>query len=84
MCIFFRKRHCYDFYKNVIIVQLLKEYLTDSVKIKLPSVELRIFADSLIKFARKNCEKYMEKQVYHFFLNGVYIRLHRQMDNPET
>jgi len=32
--------HYYDFYKNVIITSLLKEYLTDSVKIKLPSVDI--------------------------------------------
>jgi len=56
---------------------LHKEYLIGSVKIKLPSVDiihLRIFAESFIIFVQ-NCEKFMEKQMYHFFTEqGVYRR----------
>jgi len=37
----------YDFYKNVIIMSLHKEYLTDSVKIKLLSVDIFIYGYSL-------------------------------------
>jgi len=39
--------HCYDFYKNITITSLHKEYLTDSVKIKLPSVGIFTYRYSL-------------------------------------
>ena len=37
----------YDFYKNVIIMSLHKEYLTNSVKIKLLSVDIFTYGYSL-------------------------------------
>jgi len=39
--------HCYDFYKNVTIMSLHKKYLTDSVKIKLPPVDMFTYGYSL-------------------------------------
>jgi len=48
------------------MTSLHKEYLTDSVKIKLLS-----FTENFIKFVQKTV-KY-EIQIYHFFVNVVYI-----------
>jgi len=66
--------HSYAFFykKNAIITLLHKEYLTDSVKIKLPSDDISVtiftyrYSLSFIKFVQKNCDKYVEKQMYHF------------------
>ena len=58
--------HCYDFYKNVIITSLYKEYLAYSVKLPSVDIHLRIFTESFINLS-KNCEKNMKKQMCHFF-----------------
>ena len=64
----------YDFYKNIIIMSLHKEYLTNSVKIKLLSVDIFTYSYSL-KVSQnlpKNCEKYMVKiNILLFSEHGV-------------
>jgi len=65
----------YRIYKKTSIAELHKEYLTDSVKIKLPSVDiihLRIFAESFVKFVQKLSEIY-GKTNESLFSKHVYI-----------
>jgi len=59
------------FYKNVIITSRHKEYLTESVKIKLISVD--IFTESFVKFVEKLWEIYGKNKYITFFLNTVYM-----------
>jgi len=74
----------YDFYENVTIMSLHREYLTDSVKIKLPSVSwhihLRIFADSFINYVQKLWEIYGKTNVSLFFwtrYRSIYLSIYQ-------
>ena len=63
------------FTKNVIITSLHKEFLTDSVEIKSPSVDIFTcgYSPKVSQNFANNCEKYTEKQMFHFFSeHGVY------------
>ena len=66
--------HSYAFLqKNAIITSLHKEYLTDSVKIKLPSVDihLQIFAESFLKFVQKTVTNMWKNKCITFYEHGV-------------